>query len=44
MQNCEDIVAEGVKAAGKSFSDSLRPVDAFDANKGNADETGAFAR
>jgi hypothetical protein len=41
-RNCDDVAADAIKAAGVSFNDKWKPVNAYDANKGNADEFGDF--
>jgi len=41
-RNCDDVAADAIKAAGESFNDKWKPVTAYDANKGNADESGEF--
>lgn len=41
-RNCDDVAADAIKAAGESFDDKWKPVNAYDKNKGNADESGDF--
>ena len=43
-RNCDDVAAAGIKAAGESFDDKWKPVNAYDANKGKADESGDFPK
>jgi hypothetical protein len=43
-RNCDDVAAAGIKAAGESFDDKWKPVNAYDANKGKSDESGDFPK
>jgi RHS repeat-associated protein len=41
-QTCDDVAVEALWAAGVSCQDRWRPVDTFNSNKDNADESGTF--
>jgi RHS repeat-associated protein len=43
-QNCDDVAAAGIKAAGVNFNDNWKPVNSYDANKGGANESGDFPK
>ena len=43
-QNCDDVAAKGIKAAGVNFDDKWKPVNSYDSNKGGANESGEFPK